>query len=86
MNVSVVIPTRNRSALLTMTLYSVLRQQSVDLEVIVVDEASTDDTATSLAAVTDTRLRIIRDDTPHGVVCAAQSRGLRGTRSVARLR
>ena len=70
MNVSVVIPTRNRSALLAMTLRSVLRQQSVDLEVIVVDEASTDDTATTLAAVTDPRLRIIRHDAPQGLSAA----------------
>jgi len=70
MNVSVVIPTRNRGTLLAMTLRSVLRQQSVDLEVIVVDEASTDDTAKTLAAVTDTRLRIIRHDTPQGLSAA----------------
>ncbi|HEU5255991.1 MAG TPA: glycosyltransferase family 2 protein [Vicinamibacterales bacterium] len=70
MDVSVVIPTRNRSALLAMTLRSVLRQQSVDLEVIVVDEGSTDDTASMLAAVADTRLRIIRHDTPHGLSAA----------------
>jgi glycosyltransferase involved in cell wall biosynthesis len=70
MNVSVVIPTRNRSAMLAMTLRSVLRQQSVDLEVIVVDEASTDDTASMLAAVNDTRVSIIRHDTPHGLSAA----------------
>jgi glycosyltransferase involved in cell wall biosynthesis len=70
MDVSVVIPTRNRSALLAMTLRSVLRQKSVDLEVIVVDEASTDETATMLAAVTDTRLRVIRHDTPQWLAAA----------------
>jgi glycosyltransferase involved in cell wall biosynthesis len=70
MQVSVVIPTRNRSALLAMTLRSVLRQQRVDIEVIVVDEGSTDDTASTLAAVTDTRLRIIRHDTPQGLSAA----------------
>ena len=70
MNVSVVIPTRNRSALLAMTLRSVLRQQSVDLEVIVVDEASTDDTASMLAAVNDRRLRVIRHDTPQWLAAA----------------
>src|SRR5678816_1662061 len=70
MNVSVVIPTRNRSALLAMTLRSVLHQKSVDLEVIVVDEASTDETATMLAAVTDTRLRVIRHDTPQWLAAA----------------
>src|ERR1044071_9490294 len=70
MQVTIVIPTRNRRALLAMTLRSVLRQQRVDLEVIVVDEASSDDTASTLAAVTYTRLRIIRHDTPHGLSAA----------------
>jgi glycosyltransferase involved in cell wall biosynthesis len=70
MTVSVVIPTRNRSALLGMTLRSVLRQQSVDLEVIVVDEASSDDTASMLAAVNDRRLRVIRHDTPQWLAAA----------------
>jgi len=70
MQVTIVIPTRNRRALLAMTLRSVLRQQRVDLEVIVVDEASSDDTASTLAAVTDTRLRIIRHDTPQGLSAA----------------
>ena len=56
--------------MLAMTLRSVLRQQSVDLEVIVVDEASTDDTASMLAAVNDTRVSIIRHDTPHGLSAA----------------
>jgi glycosyltransferase involved in cell wall biosynthesis len=70
LQVSVVIPTRNRSALLAMTLRSVLRQQRVDLEVIVVDEASTDDTASTLAAVSDTRLRNIRHDTAQGLSAA----------------
>src|SRR5829696_2061810 len=51
--VSVVVPTRNRSDLLALTLRGVLRQREVDLEVIVVDEASTDDTPAMLAAFTD---------------------------------
>jgi len=76
MDVSVVIPTRNRSALLAMTLRSVLRQQSVNLEVIVVDEGSTDDTTSTLAAVIDTRLRIIRHDIPQGL-SAARNHGAR---------
>ena len=49
--VSVVVPTRNRSRLLAVTLRGVLRQTGVDLEVIVVDEASTDDTPALLAGL-----------------------------------
>jgi GT2 family glycosyltransferase len=74
MDVSVVVPTRNRSALLAMTLRSVLGQQDVDFEVIVVDEASTDDTPALLAGLHDARLRVIRHDVPHGLP-AARNRG-----------
>jgi glycosyltransferase involved in cell wall biosynthesis len=74
MDVSVVVPTRNRSALLAMTLRSVLCQQDVELEVIVVDEASTDDTPAVLAALGDGRVRVIRHDMPRGV-SSARNRG-----------
>jgi glycosyltransferase involved in cell wall biosynthesis len=74
MNVSVVVPTRNRSALLSRTLRSVLRQQQVELEVIVIDEASTDDTAVLLATLGDARVRVIHHDRPRGV-SAARNRG-----------
>jgi glycosyltransferase involved in cell wall biosynthesis len=74
MNVSVVVPTRNRSTLLSMTLRSVLRQQQVELEVIVIDEASTDDTAALLATLRDERVRVIHHDRPRGV-SAARNRG-----------
>ena len=80
MDVSVVVPTRNRSALLALTLRSVLRQRDVDLELIVVDEASTDDTAAVLAAVGDSRLRVIRNDTAQGV-SAARNRGAASARA-----
>jgi glycosyltransferase involved in cell wall biosynthesis len=75
-----VVPTRNRSNLLAVTLRSVLRQRDVELEVLVVDEASTDDTAETLAALADPRVRTIRHDTPRGVSTArntgaAEARG-----------
>jgi glycosyltransferase involved in cell wall biosynthesis len=74
MRVSVVVPTRNRSRLLATTLRGVLRQRAVDLEVIIVDEASTDDTTAVLAAIRDPRVRIVRHDVPRGV-SAARNRG-----------
>ncbi len=70
MDVSVVIPTRNRSRLLNVALRSALRQRGVDLEVIVVDEASTDDTPALLAAVGDARVRILRHEAPRGLSAA----------------
>jgi glycosyltransferase involved in cell wall biosynthesis len=72
--VSVVVPTHNRSGLLAVTLRSVLRQRDVDFEVIVVDDASTDQTASMLAGLGDPRLRTVRHETPHGV-SAARNRG-----------
>jgi hypothetical protein len=48
--ISIVVPTRNRSALLRSTLRSIGAQTWSDREVIVVDEASTDDTAVLLAS------------------------------------
>jgi glycosyltransferase involved in cell wall biosynthesis len=80
MDVSVIVPTRNRSALLATTLRTVLRQQDVQLEVIVVDEASTDDTPAVLRAFADARVRIIRHEMPKGVSSArnhgaAEARG-----------
>jgi glycosyltransferase involved in cell wall biosynthesis len=73
--VSVVVPTRNRSALLAMTLRSVLRQQDVELEVIVIDEGSTDDTAAMLSRLGDARVRVLRHEVPHGV-STARNRGV----------
>lgn len=68
--VSVIVPTRNRRTLLTLTLRSVLAQVGVDLEVIVVDEASTDDTVEWLTALADERVVIVRHATPQGVATA----------------
>lgn len=73
--VSVVIPTRNRRALLERTLTSVLAQEGVELAVVVVDEASTDGTAGFLASVADPRVSIAHHPEPRGVA-AARNAGL----------
>jgi glycosyltransferase involved in cell wall biosynthesis len=72
---TVVVPTHNRSGLLAQTLRSVLWQRGVDLEVLVVDDGSTDDTAEVVAALDDPRVRLLRHATPQGV-CAARNRGV----------
>jgi glycosyltransferase involved in cell wall biosynthesis len=74
MEVSAVVPTRNRSQLLPMTLRSVLRQADVRLEIVVVDDASIDDTRNVVAAFGDPRVRLIRNATPTGP-SAARNRG-----------
>jgi glycosyltransferase involved in cell wall biosynthesis len=68
--VSVVIPTHNRSALLKLTLRTALWQRDVDLEAIVVDDGSTDDTVARVASFNDPRVRLLRHDTPRGVSTA----------------
>jgi len=73
-DITIVVPTRNRCAWLMMALRSVLRQRHVSLEVIVVDEASTDDTAAAIAALHDSRVRVIHHDAPTGV-STARNRG-----------
>jgi glycosyltransferase involved in cell wall biosynthesis len=73
--VSVVVPTHDRRRLLEQTLRSILRQREVDLEVIVVDDGSSDGTADMVAGLGDARVRLVRHDTPHGVA-AARNRGI----------
>jgi glycosyltransferase involved in cell wall biosynthesis len=64
--VSVALPTRNRWPMLEQALDSALRQDGVEVEVIVVDEASSDVTPERLPAVGDERLVVIRNDEPRG--------------------
>ena len=68
--VSVVIPTHNRAQLLALTLLSVHRQRHANLEVIVVDEASTDNTPEVVAGLHDSRIRLVRHESPQGVAMA----------------
>lgn len=60
-DVSVVISTYNRSGMLREALACALCQVGVDLEVVVVDNGSTDDTARVLSGVDDARVRVIRN-------------------------
>jgi glycosyltransferase involved in cell wall biosynthesis len=73
--VTVIVPTHNRPHLLALTLRTILWQQDVDLEVIVVDDGSTDDMAAVVSRFGDPRVRVIRHETPQGV-CVARNRGV----------
>lgn len=59
-SVSVVIPTRNRAATVERALRSVLAQTALPGEVIVVDDASTDDTASRLQRYAGDRVQVRR--------------------------
>jgi glycosyltransferase involved in cell wall biosynthesis len=61
--------------MLSMTLASVLQQQGVSLEVIVVDDGSTDDTVDRVANIRDARVKLVRNTIPLGV-SAARNRGI----------
>ena len=58
--ISVVLPAYNRRNTVRKAVESVLNQTERDIECIVVDDASTDDTAGVLTEISDSRLRIIR--------------------------
>jgi glycosyltransferase involved in cell wall biosynthesis len=79
-DVSVVIPTRDRIDLLKETLGSVLVQVDVELEVIVVDDGSTQDVSAVLVQVGDDRVRLLRNDDSMGV-SAARNRGIEDARA-----
>jgi glycosyltransferase involved in cell wall biosynthesis len=61
-DVSIIIPTRNRWPLLQMTLASALAQEGVTIETIVVDDASSDESSERLARMTDERIRVLRHE------------------------
>ncbi len=77
--VSVIVPTFNRAALVARAIDSVLAQTYERFELLVVDDASTDDTADVIAACGDARVRHLRQDRNRGVA-AARNRGFREAR------
>ncbi len=76
---SVVIPVFNRPEAVVRAIRSVLDQPGVALELIVVDDASTDGTAAAVEAMDDPRLRLLRQPENRGVA-AARNRGIREAR------
>jgi glycosyltransferase involved in cell wall biosynthesis len=77
----VLIPTHNRSRRLFTTLHSVLAQRGVNLEIVVVDDGSQDDTDRMVAGLGDPRIRLVRNESPRGE-SGARNRGLEETRGV----
>lgn len=74
-DISVVIPTWNRAERLMGAVRSVLEQTVSPLELIVVDDGSTDDTVTRLTEIGDPRLRVLEIE--HAGVSVARNRGAR---------
>ncbi|HEY8554864.1 MAG TPA: glycosyltransferase family 2 protein [Burkholderiales bacterium] len=74
--VSVVIPTCNRAALARRAVESVLRQSYTSLEIIVVDDASSDGTGDMVRSLGDPRIRYLRHEERRGG-SAARNTGIR---------
>lgn len=70
MRVSVIIPTHNYGRFLRAAIESVQAQTVSDLEIIVVDDASSDNTSEILASIADPRMRVFRLETSQGVSVA----------------
>ena len=77
--VSVIIPAYNRAATIERALASVVEQTFGDFEIIVVDDASTDDTVAVCHALGDSRLRVVQR-TINGGAAAARNSGIREAR------
>ena len=77
--VSVVIPTHNRARQVVSCVRAVLTQPYQDLEVLVADDHSRDDTVTLLREVEDDRLQVLETDTNSGP-SAARNRAVQVAR------
>ena len=73
--ISVIIPTYNRAKLLPRAIQSVLQQTFNEIEVIIVDDASTDDTEQVVASMQEPCIRYIRLEHNSGA-CMARNIGI----------
>jgi glycosyltransferase involved in cell wall biosynthesis len=71
--ISVVIPTFNRADTISRAVRSILKQDTIETEVVVIDDGSTDDTAAVLAEIADSRLTVLAQ--PNSGRCAARNAG-----------
>lgn len=77
--VSVIIPTYKRAALVPRAIESVRRQTHKNLEILVVDDGSPDDTASVVQAIPDSRIRYLRHERNKGLP-AGRNTGIRAAK------
>lgn len=73
--VSIILPTFNRAGSLERAVYSVLEQTYAHFELIIVDDASGDETQALLQTISDSRMQVLRLDVHQGV-SAARNTGI----------
>lgn len=73
MKVSVIVPVYNEEEVIEDCLFSLLGQTKRDLEIIVVDDGSTDSTLKKVSQIKDSRIAILKEK--HGGAGAARNRG-----------
>ena len=77
--ISVILPTHNRANLLTQAIDSVLNQSYLNLELIVIDDASTDNTSNLVKSYSDKRIRYIKhNENKHA--SASRNTGIRNAK------
>lgn len=72
---SVIIPVYNRERLVLRALHSVLQDPATDIEVIVIDDGSTDATVANVQSISDPRLRLMQLQV-NGGRCPARNKGV----------
>lgn len=77
--VSIIIPTYNRERLIARSVKSVLNQTYQDFELIIVDDASTDNTEEVVSSFNDERIRYVRHKENKGEA-AARNTGIKAAR------
>ena len=73
--ITVIIPTYNRAHLIKDAAYSVLNQSYKNIELIIIDDCSTDDTAEVVKSINDPRLNYHRLEKNSGA-CIARNKGI----------
>ena len=77
--VSVIIPAYNREKTIRDSIFSVLEQSYKNIEVLVVDDMSTDGTVEVIKSIHDDRVRLICHEKNRGA-CAARNTGVKGAK------
>jgi glycosyltransferase involved in cell wall biosynthesis len=73
--VSVIMPTYNREKIISLAIQSVLSQHYTNLELIIIDDCSTDDSIKIIEQFNDSRIRLLRQTTNQGH-SASRNKGL----------